>query len=389
VILDVSWRMLAAASCLILLPGIALVRAPWPTVPAFSIAFWVLSWGLVSATGSGRLRFVGASLLVFLVLGALRALQPRLWSAPTAPALLGLATAILALVPWLAVPVPAAPDLSFDSAVARLLVWRDGIPASFEPLVPGQRFVTDALGFQLVAADVSGLGAMPPHRAAFLVHRVGTGLLLLSLVYALARLFAIDTGSAVVGTLLPMLLLEVAHAHLPLDGSTDLQAAFLVLAGSLLLHRTSRSATVAGCFFAAAAVAVAPTVRHGFVAALVASVVLGAARSGSGLVKKMGPAWLPVLATTGVVGFAGAAAYVPRPAFTPRLPEAAAWVEAHVSPLEMICNDDGGEARWLPAVAGRAVSHPPQPRSGGPALVPSGRTCRLSYADVLGFLPPP
>ncbi|MCG6928057.1 MAG: hypothetical protein LJF30_22470, partial [Acidobacteria bacterium] len=61
---------LLALVALSLLPGVLLVRAPWTTVPAFSVAFWTLGWWWLPL--GSRSRLLGASLVLFGVLALLR-----------------------------------------------------------------------------------------------------------------------------------------------------------------------------------------------------------------------------------------------------------------------------------------------------------------------------
>ena len=43
--LAASFCGLLAFVVLLLLPGLLVVRAPWPAVPFLSLSFWALSWG--------------------------------------------------------------------------------------------------------------------------------------------------------------------------------------------------------------------------------------------------------------------------------------------------------------------------------------------------------
>ncbi len=56
---------LLAFVVLLLLPGLLVVRAPWPAVPFLSLSFWALSWGWLF--GASRQRFLHAALLGFLL----------------------------------------------------------------------------------------------------------------------------------------------------------------------------------------------------------------------------------------------------------------------------------------------------------------------------------
>src|SRR5689334_14792491 len=86
------WGLLAFA-VLLLLPGLLVVRAPWPAVPFLSLSFWALSWGWLF--GASRQRFLHAALLGFLLLAALRLLKPLGLRAPRGATLLVLGAAAL------------------------------------------------------------------------------------------------------------------------------------------------------------------------------------------------------------------------------------------------------------------------------------------------------
>jgi hypothetical protein len=384
VIHDGSWRLLAAASVLSLLPGIALVRAPWSTVPAFSLGFWMLSWFAFPGGGSGRTRFVAAAVILFTGLALLRGLQPRLWSRVTAAGWAAAAASLLALAPWLRVPVPAAPDLSFDAAAVRAVTWRDAIPASFEPLVPGQRFPTGDLGFQLLAADLAARGGGAPHRAAYLAQRLGVALLLLAVGYALARVARIASGAAVLAAIGACLALDLVRARLSLRGSADMQAAFLVFAAALLFVRTTRAATVAGLFFLACGCATAPRAGSLITAALLAIGIFAVARAVCipAVVERarFAPAAAALLALQCLTAMA-----LPQPAFPGAFAVSAAVVEAAVSPLALVCAD-AAEARWLPGVAGRAVNPPPRAVGDG-ATRRLTRPCTHAYETLVRAAP--
>ena len=272
-----AWRACVLAPILLLLPGLVLVRAPWPAVPAFSIGFWLLTWPLLPGRGTGRAMFVQAALGGFALLALLRVAQPRLWQRPRNADLLAGAGALLALLPFVVVPVPRAPDLSFDAAAARVVAWHDGVPATFEPLIPGASFANDAPGFSSFAADFIALARLAPHRAVFAVHLAGRALFLLSLFFALQRVAGTPPAPAARGALAAVAAAAwVLRALVAAGGATELQAAFLLLAAALLVKRTRRAASVAGWFFAVSALAVAPSVRAlaGSAAVAVAAAVL-------------------------------------------------------------------------------------------------------------------
>jgi hypothetical protein len=194
---------LMALAALLLLPGLLVGRAPWPAVPALSLAFWALSSWWPAFSGLARGRFVAAALFVAALLLLIRVLPkhevppppgtsppapqprrrsgrptPRLASAPVA-VLLGVALTLLAFAClWHHAP---GPRMAFQTTSARLVLWRDGIPLSAEPLLPLAPFGAHAPALATVAADLSALSGSDPARAVVLVFVAASGLLLLGL----------------------------------------------------------------------------------------------------------------------------------------------------------------------------------------------------------------
>ena len=110
---------------------------------------------------------MGAALLFFVLLlvpAPAQAASDR--ASPARRSLVLLALALACLLPILALPV--APGLSLASTEATLLYWRDGFPATYEPLAPIPAFGAHAPGLPWLAADVSRLSGLAPHRAVLL-----------------------------------------------------------------------------------------------------------------------------------------------------------------------------------------------------------------------------
>ncbi len=92
-----------------------------------------------------------------------------------------LAAALALLVPlplWHHAP---GPRLAFQTTTSRLVVWRDGIPASFEPLLPLEPVGAHAPALATLAADVSLLTGVDPGKAVLAVVAAAAGLLLVGL----------------------------------------------------------------------------------------------------------------------------------------------------------------------------------------------------------------
>jgi hypothetical protein len=197
-----------ALGLLLLLPGALVVRAPWTAVPALSLAFWALSAAWLPVRVS-RASAVTALLLVSALLLALRLLPrheqppPPGWVAPPAPpppprpgrtpppfssvpSLLVAAVALALLLPAPLWHNPPGGALAFQATATRLVLWRDGLPFSAEPLLPLAPFGAHAPAIAVLAADLSRLSGLEPARAVVLVLLVAASLTLVGLFSLLA-----------------------------------------------------------------------------------------------------------------------------------------------------------------------------------------------------------
>lgn len=257
---------LLAFVVLLLLPGLLVVRAPWPAVPFLSLAFWVLSWGWLF--GASREPFLRSALLSFFLLGLLRFFKPLDGRRPGWPTVLVLVAAALPLPAFFLWPVCPGAEMSFHSLGARLLVWRDGLPATYEPLVPVRPFGAHAPALPALAADVSLLSGLPAARSVLLVHQAALGLMLIGLYALLARRLAASVAALAA-------VLAVAIARVPTafaafgDGGPLLALAFVAAAAAWLGPGGQRSSAVAAGTFLGASALAQP------VLALVAALALG------------------------------------------------------------------------------------------------------------------
>ncbi len=248
---------LAALAALLLLPGLAVVRAPWTAVPFLSASFWIVSWWW----GVPRLAFLRGALIASALLVLLRLLQPLPSLRPRWPTVLVAAAAAARLLPYGAWPVAPGADMSLHSLSTLLLVWRDGVPRTYEPLLPIHAFGAYTPGLHALAADVALLSGLPAYRAAFLVSAAAHGLLTVAAYAALSRFFdrPVAALAAVVG-------LGMSRAPQSFFGwganPSVLALAFVTAAAALLARGSGRAPAVAAGLFLAAAV-----VTHTMIAA--------------------------------------------------------------------------------------------------------------------------
>jgi hypothetical protein len=289
--------LLAAAlalAALSLLPGLLVVRAPWTAVPALSLAFWTLSAWWPPFAGVERGRFVFAALLVFALLALLRVLPkrevppppgftppppeaglsrpglppPPLASAPSR-VVLGVGLALLLPLPlWHHAP---GPGLAFQTTTARLLLWRDGVPATAEPLLPLAPVGAHAPALATLAADVSHLSGLDPARSVLVVVVAGAGLLLAGL-FALHATWA-PPRPAALGALVGLAAAPWPEALSPWgEGEALVALAFVLPAAALLVGHASRSsAAAAAMLLAAGALAHPPLAAAAPLVAMVAT----------------------------------------------------------------------------------------------------------------------
>ncbi len=257
---------------LVLLPGALVVRAPWTAVPALSLAFWAVSIAWLPAQWS-RASFVAATLCVSALLLLLRLLPkhelppPPGWEPPPAPppatrpglvpppfrSLPSQLVAAVALALLIAAPLwhnPPGPALAFQVTAARLLLWRDGMPLSAEPLLPLAPFGAHAPAVAMLSADLSRLAALEPARAVVAVLLVSASLTLVGLFALVAVRF--PPAVAVLATLLALGAVPWPGWLEAWGAGAALLALALALPGLALLvgHASRSSGLAAGLLFA-------------------------------------------------------------------------------------------------------------------------------------------
>jgi hypothetical protein len=382
-------RGLAALLALLLWPGLTVVRAPWTAVPFLSAAFWLLSWWWIPARAS-RSSFLGAALLFFVLLSLFRVLKPLPSLKPSARTLAVAGLALACVLPWRFLPV--APGLSLASAEATLVVWRDGVPTTYEPLLPVRAFGAHAPGLPLLAADVALLSGLPPFRAVVLVAFVAWGLLVVATYMLLARAGRAHHGPVAGAAMMAALAFAVTQ-RAPM-GPVVLSAALGLAALGLLVPHTERAAAVAAGFLLGAAFTVEATAglvlavatarvagRARAVLALTLAIAFGAQRLGTSL-----SAW-----SLAEVRMARAEVRWPGPDRIPDGPAlgAMAWLRDQTDPLARVCVVPNGPGRFVPAVALRPAVPAEVPPVYRDEAADGRQSPRCSYRVTFGPLDPP
>ena len=348
-------RGLAALAALLLWPGLVVVRAPWPAVPFLSVSFWLLTWWW-APSGPGRSALLGAALLFFVLLSAVRLLKPLGASVPSRGTILVLVLAGACLVPFFGLEV--APGTSLASVEAMLAVWRDGFPSTYEPLVPIPAFGAHAPGLPFLAADLSLLSGLAPHRAVALVSLASAGLLVIAVAFLARRMGCFALGGVGALAVAAITLLLAARGG-PAPGPAVLAAALGLAAVALLVRGSGRSPAVAAGVFLAAALTVEAAAA--VLAALAAAGCPERSRHLLALTLTLGlatprlaglQAWTPAeaRAALGSVGNDGSTPAPDRDGL-----RAMTWVRDHTGPLDHVCVRAGGPGWFLPSIGERAV----------------------------------
>ena len=387
---------LLAVAVLLLLPGGLMLLARWSVRPFLSVAFWIASWWWLPRLGPGRGAFLKGALLAFALLGLarlLKPLRPRPLAAHPAGSL-SLAKGLvwggmaLALVAPLTASWLPPPEAALDGLTARLLVARDGIPETCEPLLPGREFGLVPQGLASLAADVGLVSDAPAWPALRVAIGAAQALLLLA-GFHIARRFVADVPAA-----LGAIVLALSVSALGVLSAGAVLGAALALAAAPQVAGPARAPAVgAGVLLGASALC-------GGLAAPVVALGIGLAsamrRAGAGRGAALGRLGLaaataslvvlPSLLHVSVASLLPSGLVGARVRSLERAPDAderaaMSWLESHTGPLDVVCAD-APAALWIPALAGRGVvvegRFEPVP-SGSERALPA-RPCTLRYA---------
>jgi hypothetical protein len=427
------WAGLLAIAALLLWPGLLVVRAPWPFVPFLSLSFWLVSWDWLMPAGPGRRRFLIVILAFSALFSGLRLFKPLEASRPSWPTLLVLAAALSRLAPFFWWPAAPGLDAGFSSASALLLVWRDGLPASYLPLYSILGFGLVDSGLATFAADISLLGGVAPQRSLLLATLASEGLFIVAL-FAFARRFWPQVWASLGAVCVAALGLLVS-AQWEGNSGAILASAFAVGGASLVLHARGRSARVAAGVLWAGGAAVSAFLVVAGGASTVATIV--AKRAGRGLDKLVLATSVAALLAAPVVwriadaGGLRASGLFPLaialcvvmgipttvgrwPWFAPKAGTltafgvaalvatmadwnlrsahvlvsadelaAAAWLRGHSRATDVVCARDEAGRAWIPALAGRATSPPRLPAAARPSGIgPPLSPCRFMWGPT-------
>jgi hypothetical protein len=176
--------------------------------------------------------------------------------------------------------------LAFQTTIARLLLWRDGVPATAEPLLPLEPVGAHAPAIATLAADVAHLTGLDPAAAVLAVVAGGAGLVLVGL-FSLHATWA-PPWAAAAGALVALGVAPWPAFLSPWgEGEALVALSFVLPAAALLVGRASRSSAVAAALLLAAG-ALAQPVLTAVAACLASAAALARGQSRAPAARRVG-----------------------------------------------------------------------------------------------------
>lgn len=137
---------------------------------------------------------------------------------------------------------PAGADMSMHSYMARLILENNGVPNSYEPILPIKGFGAYAAGFQTLMAMVSMLGGVSILKAGLIVSFFTHFLVSVGL-YGLLRLFFDKRVSIATAALLPFALIH-PQSFIRWGGNPTILALFFLIMALALIERSKEKVSV-------------------------------------------------------------------------------------------------------------------------------------------------
>jgi hypothetical protein len=162
----------------------------------FVVLPWFIKYLNVSLMLSTYVVFILSS--IFLVIGIKKIEIKHLNIDRQEMVLMGIFLLVLLLrcLPMFFQIAPAGADMSMYSYIARLIYDNDGIPRSYEPLLPISNFSAYPTGFPMLTAIISLLGNFPVFRSSLLMSCLTHALICFGLFIFLSRFFDRNTAAA-------------------------------------------------------------------------------------------------------------------------------------------------------------------------------------------------
>lgn len=142
---------------------------------------------------------------------------------------------LLRCLPFVFQIAPAGADMSMHSYIARLIYDSDGIPGSYEPILPIPDFGAYPTGFPTLSAEISLLGNLPVYRSGLLMSCLAHALICFGLYVFLLRFF--DRNAAAATSIAATFLTRSPQWIIRWGGNpTVLALFFFILAFSLIVE---------------------------------------------------------------------------------------------------------------------------------------------------------
>ncbi len=154
-----------------------------------SLSYWIISAWIIKSIGMTLSTFFWLTIAIVITAILLRRASIRiaLSKSETLPIIIFLAVMILKFIPYFTMLAgPGVGDMTEHTYPVQLILMNDGIPDSYEPLLPIQHFGAYAAGFHTLAAIISLSSDIEPYRATFLLS-ILTHILITLGFYALLR----------------------------------------------------------------------------------------------------------------------------------------------------------------------------------------------------------
>jgi hypothetical protein len=253
---------------LLFIPGILLVHqfrkseTPLSTILApmigFSLAFWIISFWLLRylPLSLSDWAYAVTMLTILLVLPLKDIKSIKVDKEDAFVIVLLLFVLILRFVPFFFQLSPAGADMSMHSYMARLILEQNGVPKSYEPILPIKSFGAYAAGFQTLMALISKLGGISILRAGMVASFATHFLITLGLYSFLLNFFG-RRISVITASMLPFALVH-PQSFVRWGGNPTILSLFFIILSLAIIERFKHKVSPMGIVLAATMFAACP-----------------------------------------------------------------------------------------------------------------------------------
>jgi hypothetical protein len=167
-------------------------------VPVLSIAFWICITWVLSITHIpftvGFTVLMGGSVVASVVAFRKDRIPADLYTRVGFHHLALLLAVLLYMFPFIPMTIPPGNDISMHGYISRLIVNSNGLPATYDPILPGSPFGSYSAGYQALTALSAALSEQLLREAINLVSIAVYPLCLLCLVFLYRQFFSAGTA---------------------------------------------------------------------------------------------------------------------------------------------------------------------------------------------------